>query len=83
MFSIKRYLKIVGLIAGIFICSSAFAQSSYYYYGAEIQRPLFLSTEKVTVKFLPTLTFDDIDNFIQSESALDQNRPLERTLESA
>jgi len=77
MFSIKGYLKIGGLIAVILICSSAFGQNSYYYYGGGIQRPLFLSPDKVTVKFLSTMTQEDIHNFILSERALDPNKEPE------
>jgi hypothetical protein len=81
MFSLKILLKIGCLIVGIFICSSAFAQSSYYYYGSGIQRPLLLSGEKVTVRFTPSVTPSDINNFILSDSALDPNKEPEPTRE--
>ncbi len=81
MFSLKIFLTIGCLIVGIFICSSAFAQSSYYYYGGGIQRPLLLSGEKVTVRFIPGVTPSNINNFILSESALDPNREPEPTRE--
>ena len=80
MLSVRHYLKMGGLIVGILVCSSVFAQSSYYYYGGGVQRPLLLSGEKVTVKFLPTLGPDDIQGFILSDSALDPDKEPEPTL---
>jgi subtilisin family serine protease len=81
MFSVKHCIKIIGLSVVILICSSAYAQNNYYFYSYEVQKPLLLSLNKVTVKFLPTFTPDDIDNFILSEPAFDPNTPPESTLD--
>ena len=79
MATIKKYLRIVQIIiiAIILFYSFATSQSSYYYYGGGMQRSLYLSSEIVTVKFLPSLTFDDIESFILSEPALDLNKEPE------
>lgn len=81
MYKIKKNLMIVCLIVGILLCSTVFALSSYYYYGDGIQRPLLLSGEKVTAKFVPMLEPDDITNFILSDSAFDPNREPEPTMD--
>jgi len=81
MYKIKKNLMIGCLIVVILLCSTAFALSSYYYYGDGIQRPLLLSGEKVTAKFVPMLEPDDISNFILSDSAFDPNREPEPTMD--
>jgi subtilisin family serine protease len=48
-----------------------YPENNYYYYSAGMQIPLNLSEEKVTIKFLPSFTFDDINTFILTEPALD------------
>jgi hypothetical protein len=61
-------------IACLFFCTSAFAQSDYYYYGQGVKKPLFLSPTKVTVMFSQDMTKEEIHNFIMSDSAFDPNR---------
>jgi hypothetical protein len=78
MFSLKGLIMVVW--ATIFLLSFlAFAQSSYYYHSAGVQNPLNLSGEKVTVKFQPSLSMEDINTLILSESALDPNKEPEPT----
>jgi hypothetical protein len=79
MFSLKRGLKIGGWVTAFLLSSLVFAQSSYYYYSAGVQNPLNLAGEKVTVKFVPSLSMEDISTFILSESALDPNKEPEPT----
>lgn len=79
MFLFKHYLRIVGLLYIILFCSSAYVLGNYYYYSAGEQKPLILSQEKVTVRFLASLTFEDVNNFILSEPALDPNKEPEPT----
>ena len=55
----------------IFTSSFALAQVNYYYYGGGEQRALFLSPKKVAVKFIPTLTQQEIENFVTTDSSLD------------
>jgi len=66
----KKSLMIGWLIVGIILCSSVFAQNNYYYYGGGEKRPLTLSPDRVTVKFLSPMTQQDIYNFILSDDAL-------------
>ena len=79
MFPLKSGLKIGGCVIAFLLSSLSFAQSSYYYYSAGVQNPLNLAGEKVTVKFVPSLSMEDINSFILSESALDPNREPEPT----
>jgi len=52
------------------VSSSIMAQGSYYYYGGGEQRDLLLSSQKVAVKFIPTLTQQQIENFVTTDSSL-------------
>lgn len=67
---IRYYLKAGWFITCLLFCAHAFAQSDYYYYGNGVKRPLWLSPTKVTVRFTPAMTQNDIRNFILSDSAL-------------
>lgn len=72
----KNCLKAIGLLVSILSYSLCFSQN-YFYYSYEIQKSLYLSSEKVTVRFASIVSQADITSFLESESALDQNKEPE------
>ncbi|MCJ7458513.1 MAG: S8 family serine peptidase [candidate division Zixibacteria bacterium] len=80
MLSLRHFLVITVLTTAVLPCSRVCAQNVYYY-SYEVKKPLALSQEKVTIKFLPTMTQDSVNNFIFSEAAFDQNVEPEPTME--
>jgi hypothetical protein len=73
----NKYSKMAGLVGGFLICLFAFVQGNQYYYGRGIQRPLTVSDAKITVKFLPSLSFQNVADFVLSEPALDPSKAPE------
>lgn len=74
----KSWIRTVGILVGIACYSLCFSQN-YYYYFYDMQKPLYLSEEKVTIRFVSLVSQADLSNFIQSDSALDPSREPEST----